>query len=60
MNEETPSELEQSLPTQGSAPEQSLTSTAEDAILSREKAAFDAYKRNQGMAVPENFKDAGD
>lgn len=59
MNEETPSELEQSLPTQGSAPEQSLTSTPEDAILAREKSAFDAYVRNQGMQIPENFKDAG-
>jgi hypothetical protein len=59
MNEETPSELEQSLPTQSSAPEQSLTSTPEDAILAREKSAFDAYVRNQGMQIPENFKDAG-
>ena len=59
MNEETPVSAEQSLETQTGAPEQSLTSTPEDAILSREKAAFDAYVRNQGMSVPENFKDAG-
>lgn len=59
MNEETPVSAEQSLETQTGAPEQSLTSTPEDAILSREKAAFDAYVRNQGMTVPENFKDAG-
>jgi len=59
MNEETPDIMEQSLETPVVSQEQSLTSTAEDAILSREKAAFDAYVRNQGMAVPENFKDAG-
>jgi hypothetical protein len=59
MNEETPDMMEQSSETPVISQEQSLTSTAEDAILSREKAAFDAYVRNQGMAVPENFKDAG-
>jgi hypothetical protein len=59
MNEETPDIMEQSPETPVVSQEQSLTSTAEDAILSREKAAFDAYVRNQGMAVPENFKDAG-
>ena len=59
MNEETPDMMEQSSETPVVSQEQSLTSTAEDAILSREKAAFDAYVRNQGMAVPENFKDAG-
>ena len=59
MNEETPVSAEQSLETQTGATEQSLTSTPEDAILSREKAAFDAYVRNQGMTVPDNFKDAG-
>lgn len=59
MNEETPDMMEQSSETPAVSQEQSLTSTAEDAILSREKAAFDAYVRNQGMAVPENFKDAG-
>jgi hypothetical protein len=59
MNEETPVSAEQSIETQTGAPEQSLTSTPEDAILNREKAAFDAYVRNQGMSVPENFKDAG-
>jgi hypothetical protein len=59
MNEETPDMMEQSYETPVVSQEQSLTSTAEDAILSREKAAFDAYVRNQGMAVPENFKDAG-
>ena len=59
MNEETPDMMEQSSETPIVSQEQSLTSTAEDAILSREKAAFDAYVRNQGMAVPENFKDAG-
>jgi hypothetical protein len=58
MNEETPDMMEQSSETPVVSQEQSLTSTAEDAILSREKAAFDAYVRNQGMAVPENFKDA--
>jgi len=59
MNEETPDMMEQSSETPVISQEQSLTSTEEDAILSREKAAFDAYVRNQGMAVPENFKDAG-
>ena len=60
MNEETPANLEQSEPqTQGAAVEQSLTSTEGDAILAREKVAFDAYVRNQGIAIPENFKDAG-
>jgi len=59
MNEETPDMMEQSSETPAVSQEQSLTSTAEDAILSREKAAFDAYVRNQGMTVPENFKDAG-
>ena len=59
MNEETPDMMEQSSETPVVSQEQSLTSTAEDAILSREKAAFDAYVRNQGLAVPENFKDAG-
>jgi hypothetical protein len=59
MNEETPDMMEQSSETPVVSQEQSLTSTAEDAILSREKAAFDAYVRNQGMTVPENFKDAG-
>lgn len=59
MNEETPDMMEQSSETPAVSQEQSLTSTAEDAILSREKAAFDAYVRNQGMQVPENFKDAG-
>ena len=59
MNEETPDMMEQSSETPVVSQEQSLTSTEEDAILSREKAAFDAYVRNQGMAVPENFKDAG-
>jgi hypothetical protein len=59
MNEETPDMMEQSSETPVVSQEQSLTSTAEDAILSREKAAFDAYVRNQGMQVPENFKDAG-
>jgi hypothetical protein len=59
MNEETPDMMEQSSETPVVSQEQSLTSTAEDAILSREKAAFDAYVRNQGMPVPENFKDAG-
>jgi hypothetical protein len=59
MNEETPDMMEQSYETPVVSQEQSLTSTAEDAILSREKAAFDAYVRNQGMTVPENFKDAG-
>jgi hypothetical protein len=58
MNEETPDMMEQSSETPVVSQEQSLTSSAEDAILSREKAAFDAYVRNQGMAVPENFKDA--
>ena len=59
MNEETPDMMEQSTETPVVSQEQSLTSTAEDAILFREKAAFDAYVRNQGMQVPENFKDAG-
>jgi hypothetical protein len=59
MNEETPDMMEQSSETPAVSQEQSLTSTAEDAILAREKAAFDAYVRNQGMTVPENFKDAG-
>ena len=60
MNEETPANFEQSAPqTQGAAMEQSLTSTPEDAILAREKVAFDAYVRNQGMQIPENFKDSG-
>lgn len=59
MNEETPDMMEQSSETPVVSQEQSLTSSAEDAILSREKAAFDAYVRNQGMQVPENFKDAG-
>ena len=59
MNEETPVSAEQSLETQTGALEQSLTSTPEDAILAREKVAFDAYVRNQGMQIPENFKDAG-
>jgi hypothetical protein len=59
INEETPVTAEQSFETQEVAKEQSLTSTPEDAILSREKAAFDAYVRNQGMKIPENFKDAG-
>ena len=58
-NEETPVDLEQSSSTQGTAPEQSLVSTEQDAILAREKVAFDAYVRNQGVAIPENFKDAG-
>lgn len=57
MNEETPTTPEQSSQTQ--AMEQSLTSTEADAILSREKVAFDAYVRNQGLSIPENFKDAG-
>ena len=59
MNEETPDMMEQSSETPAVSQEQSLTSTAEDAILAREKVAFDAYVRNQGMTVPENFKDAG-
>jgi hypothetical protein len=59
MNEETPDMMEQSSETPAVSQEQSLTSTAEDAILAREKVAFDAYVRNQGMQVPENFKDAG-
>lgn len=59
MNEETPDMMEQSSETPVVSQEQSLTSTAEDAILAREKVAFDAYVRNQGMTVPENFKDAG-
>ena len=59
MNEETPVAPEQSIETQAVAKEQSLTSTPEDAILAREKVAFDAYVRNQGMQIPENFKDAG-
>lgn len=58
MNEETPNSLEQSAP-QTQVPEQSLTSTPEDAILAREKVAFDAYVRNQGLQIPENFKDSG-
>ena len=59
MNEETPDMMEQSSETPAVSQEQSLTSSAEDAILAREKVAFDAYVRNQGMTVPENFKDAG-
>ena len=59
MNEETPDMMEQSSETPVVSQEQSLTSSAEDAILAREKVAFDAYVRNQGMTVPENFKDAG-
>lgn len=59
MNEETPDMMEQSSETPVVSQEQSLTSSAEDTILAREKVAFDAYVRNQGMAVPENFKDAG-
>ena len=59
MNEETPDMMEQSSETPVVSQEQSLTSSAETAILAREKAAFDAYVRNQGMTVPENFKDAG-
>jgi hypothetical protein len=59
MNEETPDMMEQSSETPAVSQEQSLTSTTETAILAREKAAFDAYVRNQGMTVPENFKDAG-
>lgn len=59
MNEETPDMMEQSSETPVVSQEQSLTSTAEDAILAREKVAFDAYVRNQGITVPENFKDAG-
>ena len=59
MNEETPDMMEQSSETPIMSSEQSLTSTPEDAQLAREKVAFDAYVRNQGMAVPDNFKDAG-
>lgn len=39
--------------------EQSITSLPEDVQLQKEKIAFEAYVKNQGGKIPENFKDAG-
>jgi len=39
--------------------EQSITNLPEDVQLQKEKIAFEAYVKNQGGKIPENFKDAG-
>lgn len=39
--------------------EQSLVSTEADATGARERIAFEAYVKNQGGQIPNNFKDAG-
>lgn len=39
--------------------EQSITSLPEDVQLQKEKIAFEAYVKNQGGKIPDNFKDAG-
>ena len=38
--------------------EKSLVSSPEDVQVARERVAFEAYVKNQGLEIPKNFKDS--
>ena len=49
--------------TQGETPQQEQSQpilNPDEANLAREKAAFETYVKDQGMAMPENFNNVGD
>ena len=58
MTDETPEiETQEATESVSQPAELSPTSTPEEAVYVKEKAAFETYVKNQGVAVPENFKD---
>jgi len=60
MTEETPEiELQEATESVDQPVEQSPIATEQDIVTAKERQAFETYVKNQGVQVPENFKDAG-